>query len=131
VKLQKPKAKKQKSNLKQAAPHEPIGWLKAKILKQLALLGEKQATGHNVLEILMKETGDWVDPGSVYGGIRMMAAEGLVEHVNWLPPTDRGPPMKLYKVTEAGHERLKATAEFHRRLGEYLGHPKEGSEEDS
>ncbi len=111
-----PSENKQRRTIRKRASNEgPLGWLQAKILKKIAVLGD-EAYGHMILQVLMHEAMGWIDPSSVYGNIRKLASDGLIEHVGWLPHSHQGPPRKVFRLTEAGHKSLETTIAHYREL---------------
>lgn len=96
----------------------PLGSLQAKILKKLDLL-KSEAFGYRVLVDLMQESQQYVDPAQVYTSIRKMLDKGYVEQTG-TRAEGRGPPQKIYRLTEAGREALRITKEYHRSLSNYL-----------
>jgi DNA-binding PadR family transcriptional regulator len=113
------KAKKAQSGKAPAAELGPLSLMRAKVLKQVELLGE-DAFGYRVLQVLMQQTGQWIDPSQVYGTLRGLEHDMLIAYSHTRPSSERGPPMKVFKLTPAGRASLEATAAYHRGLFEYL-----------
>ena len=94
----------------------PLGSLQARILKKLDVL-KADAFGYRVLVELMREKR--VDPAQVYTSIRKMVDKKYIEQTG-TRAEGRGPPQKIYKLTDAGREALKLTKEYHKTLSDYL-----------
>ena len=102
----------------------PLGSLQAKILKKLDLL-KAEAFGYRVLVELLRERElaregrYYIDPAQVYSSMRKMVEKGYIEQVG-TKIEKRGPPQKIYRLTESGRAALKITKAYHQALGEYL-----------
>ena len=96
----------------------PLGHLQALVLCELAVLG-KEAYGYKVLEAISHAAGVWLNAPDVYGSIRRLLDKELIEHVETRPQAS-GPPVKVYKLTAAGHTNLKETAAHHRALAAHF-----------
>ena len=96
-----------------------LGHLQAIVLKKLEQLGTK-AYGYKVIESLSLETGVWIDPSQVYSSIRKISEKGYLAAPELRPPAGGGPPMKIYTLSAAGRAVLKATADHHQALADYL-----------
>jgi DNA-binding PadR family transcriptional regulator len=96
----------------------PLGSLQARTLKKLDML-KADAFGYRVLTELMQDSGQYMDPAQVYSAIRKMLEKGYIEAVGTRIER-RGPPQKIYKLTEAGRAALKMTKAYHKALSESL-----------
>ena len=103
----------------------PLGHLQALILDKLDELGT-DAFGYRVLEELSLEAGNaWIDPATVYGTLRSLKGKHrYIEKVGTRVSPRGGPPMKIYRVTQAGRAALKATWAHHRALTAWSERPR-------
>jgi hypothetical protein len=123
VKIKKVGAVARRSKKRKPLREEPqLGILPARILKMMDVLGN-EASGHKVLEGLMvKKTGEWLNPSLVYGIIRKLAnkQQQFLKYVGTRRSPLGGPPLKIYRVTAAGRTAIKVTAAYHRGVVEEL-----------
>src|SRR5262245_21621342 len=91
------------------------GPLPAVLLKKLDQLGD-DAYGYKAIESLSMELGVWLDPSQSYQHIRTLAQKKLLRDPIYRPAPSGGPPMKIYKLSDAGHEALKDAAAHYRAL---------------
>lgn len=121
VKQKKSRGPERSTNRVLELKEPPMGYLQAVILKKLDQLGD-DAFGYKVLEELMLDTGEWIDPSQVYGSMRKMMDEKrkFIEYVGTRRSPDGGPPLKIYRVTAAGRAAIKAAGAHHRALADYL-----------
>ncbi|SBT39004.1 PadR family transcriptional regulator [Micromonospora auratinigra] len=75
----------------------------------LALLAAEPAHGYELVRRLDSAGFGSVSYGTVYPLITRLHRLGLVD--NSLRPSPSGPPRKVYRVTDAGHDRLRAWRE--------------------
>ncbi|MCO8277236.1 PadR family transcriptional regulator [Actinoplanes sp. TRM 88003] len=75
----------------------------------LALLAEEPAHGYELVRRLDTAGFGTVSYGTVYPLITRLHRLGLV--ANALQPSPSGPPRKIHRLTESGHERLRAWSE--------------------
>lgn len=79
-------------------------------LTLLALLGFRPMHGYEIRsEIEERRMDRWADVsyGSIYGGLRQLAKEGLVEEAG-TERSGRRPARTVYRITESGGEELRA-----------------------
>lgn len=82
----------------------PSGYLRACLL---LLLAESPAHGYQLRDRVC-ELGARPDTAALYRALRALEEDGLVS--SWWEPTAAGPARRLYRLTEAGGERLEALA---------------------
>jgi PadR family transcriptional regulator, regulatory protein PadR len=75
----------------------------------LALLADEPAHGYELVRRLDTAGFGTVSYGTVYPLITRLHRLGLV--ANALQPSPNGPPRKVYRLTETGHERLRSWSE--------------------
>jgi PadR family transcriptional regulator PadR len=75
----------------------------------LALLAAEPAHGYELVRRLDSAGFGTVSYGTVYPLITRLHRIGLV--ANEVQPSPTGPPRKIYELTEAGHDRLRAWRE--------------------
>lgn len=95
----------------------PLGPLLTRILVKIDELGEQDAFGYRVLEELMRDSEEWLDPSGVYNSIRKLQGDNkkrpkLIEQ-SGEGRKFRGPPQKTYRLTALGYAALEATAEYY------------------
>jgi DNA-binding PadR family transcriptional regulator len=104
----------------------PLSHLQALILKKLDDLGD-EAYGYKVIEGLSLETGVWLDPSQVYTNIKKMSGKGFLAKPDVRQPPEGGPPVKVYKLTPAGRDALRSTAEHYQAVADYLNKTRKAS----
>jgi PadR family transcriptional regulator len=72
----------------------------------LALLAAEPAHGYDLVRRLEVAGFGTVSYGTVYPLITRLHRQGLL--ANAMEPSPTGPPRKIYRLTEAGHDRLTA-----------------------
>ncbi|MEU7997926.1 PadR family transcriptional regulator [Micromonospora sp. NPDC049060] len=75
----------------------------------LALLAGEPAHGYELVRRLETAGFGTVSYGTVYPLITRLHRLGLI--ANALQPSPNGPPRKVYRLTDAGHDRLRAWRE--------------------
>jgi len=82
----------------------------------LLLLTEEPSHGYGLLERLKGLMPSWeLSPGNLYRELRKLESDGLVASV-WEVSQNRGPPRRVYEVTDAGLAGLEDWARGTRRL---------------
>jgi DNA-binding PadR family transcriptional regulator len=89
-----------------AAHHQP---LTPPVLHVLLALAEGALHGYAIMQRVEEESGIEMGPGTVYGSLRRMERDGLVEEV--ASPADEGEARRrYYALTRTGHAALRAEA---------------------
>ncbi|OZV75724.1 PadR family transcriptional regulator [Micromonospora echinospora] len=86
----------------------------------LALLAAEPAHGYELVHRLDAAGFGTVSYGTVYPLITRLHRLGLV--VNVLQPSPSGPPRKVYRLTDTGHDRLRAWREQWAQFASVVNH---------
>jgi PadR family transcriptional regulator PadR len=91
----------------------------------LAVLGNGETYGYDILSRLEQAGLNGVGDASVYGTLRRLEQAGHLS--SRLAASDSGPARKYYTVTESGREAFRAGAETWRRIERAVGVLMDGS----
>jgi PadR family transcriptional regulator PadR len=95
------------------------GWLRGVLpLALAAVLAQADQHGYALVQQLAAHGFGTVRGGALYPVLGRMETEGLVE-ARW-EPGEGGPGRKVYRLTGAGHERLREETESWQRFSDAL-----------
>jgi PadR family transcriptional regulator PadR len=87
-------------------------------LAVLELLRKRDGYGYEIVTHLREAGLEAVAEASVYGTLRRLHGEGLLD--SYARPSDTGPHRKYYRLTELGEERRHELAKTWRRFVEVM-----------
>ena len=90
----------------------------------LTLLAERDDYGYSLVERLRAGGLGEVAEGTVYPALARVERNGFV--TTYHVPSDRGPARKYYRLSEAGHDELRARIDAWHQLTNVVEHLTEG-----